>query len=997
MKKSILTIVLATLCLFLSKAGQAQTIKITGVITDQQGQTLSNATIQIVNQNIKTKSNIDGTFTINSPIHSGKLKVSYLGYHDKEILFSSSSLNRFKITLEAINDILKEIEINAGYYKVKDVERTGTITRISAETIGKQPINNPLQALQGRVAGMEIVQTTGVPGGGFNVRIRGQNSIINGNEPLYILNGIPVPSSSLSSSSINFSIIPNASPLSSINPADIESIEVLKDADATAIYGSRGANGVVLITTKRGQSGALKIDMNYNQGVGKVTRTIDFLNTAQYVAMRNEAFKNDNLTPGASDYDVNGTWDQNRNTDWQKELIGGTANTSNANLSLSGGSEMTTFLLSGSYFRESTVFPGSHNYQKKSSLLNVNHITPNQKLKLLANVSYNIEDSTLPTTDPTSSITLPPNAPRPLMPDGSLNFENGTFSFSNPLAYLKKSFYANTGTLNASGSISYLILPELEFSVRAGYTRMQRDEVLTNPLAAINPANKPTTNNRTASYADNSSQTLNIEPQLSYTLNYGNNKLIFLAGATIQTNTLHNQTLKGTGYVSDGIMKSITAASALTITNGLNSEYNYLSAFGRINYSLKDKLFINLTGRRDGSSRFGKENVYANFGAIGAAWIFSNEDLIKENLPFLTFGKLRGSYGTSGNDQIGDYNYLELWEPTTNNYQGAASLMPSRLSNPDFQWEVNRKLETALDLGFFNDKIRATTTYYQNRSSNQLVNYGLAPSTGFTYILRNLPAKVQNTGWEFELISNNISKRDFHWTTSLNVSIPKNELLAFPDLEKSFYSSIYVIGEPLNILKTLQSAGVDPQTGLYTFYDFDGSGTVSSPGDQKVIKRLGQIYSGGFQNSFSYKNWALDFLFQFVKQTGRNYQVNIPGAPGGMYNQPDIVLNRWQKPGEDTNIQKYGVNSTTLPYAYGRLYGDFSVSDASFIRLKNFSISYRHTNEQLNRLGVNSLRIYLLAQNILTITNYLGLDPESQKFNALPPLSMVSAGLQVTF
>src|SRR5690606_30826930 len=354
------------------------------------------------------------------------LVFSYLGYKTVEIAITDSTV--IDVVLEQDVNQIDEIVINAGYYSVKDRERTGSISRVTAKDIEKQPVNNPLEALQGRMTGVDIVQTSGVAGSGFEVKIRGQNSIMAGNNPLYIIDGVPYDSQSLGSRNSSGTIIPggNISPLNAINPAAIESIEVLKDADATAIYGSRGANGVVLITTKKGKQGKTNFTIGSSTGIANITRKMDLLNTEQYLEMRREAFVNDGITTyPATAYDVNGTWDQNRYTDWQKVLMGGTANTHQVQASVSGGSESTQFLLSGMYQNETTVFPGNFNYDRITVNSNIHHSSTNNRFHLNFSAGYAIEDNFLPGTDLTSdAYRLSPNAPALYDDDGKLNWEN---------------------------------------------------------------------------------------------------------------------------------------------------------------------------------------------------------------------------------------------------------------------------------------------------------------------------------------------------------------------------------------------------------------------------------------------------------------------------------------------------------------------------------------------------------------------------------------------
>jgi TonB-dependent starch-binding outer membrane protein SusC len=353
---------------------------------------------------------------------------------------------------------------------------------------------------------------------------------------------------------------------------------------------------------------------------------------------------------------------------------------------------------------------------------------------------------------------------------------------------------------------------------------------------------------------------------------------------------------------------------------------------------------------------------------------------------------LRASYGTTGNDQIGNYGYLELWQSAPT-YQGVATIAPSRIANPDFAWEINRKLEAALETGFLKDRLMFSISYYQSRSSNQLMNYALPPSTGFPSVQDNLPAKVENTGWELEVTSTNVDKGNFSWVAALNLTIPQNKLLAYPNLEYSADAVNYKVGEPLSILKTYHILGVDPQTGLYVIEDADGDGIISRPNDQKMIKRIGPEYYGGVQNTFKFKGLQLDFLIQFVKQTGNNYMTSVLAPGFGLNNQPAYVLERWKQDGDKYSTTTAGA----LNYIDARTYGGMSISDASFARLKNLSLSYRLPQKWIAKLNIRELKVYTQGQNLVTITNYKGLDPESQSLLALPPLRMITAGIQFTF
>jgi TonB-dependent starch-binding outer membrane protein SusC len=432
--------------------------------------------------------------------------------------------------------------------------------------------------------------------------------------------------------------------------------------------------------------------------------------------------------------------------------------------------------------------------------------------------------------------------------------------------------------------------------------------------------------------------------------------------------------------------------------NNNNTLYHYQAVFGRVNFGWGDKYILNLTGRRDGSSRFGPDRQFSSFGAIGGAWIFSKEAFIKDNLPFLKYGKLRGSIGITGNDQIGDYKYLNTYSLYPFPYQGQTGLVPTQLYNPDYSWETNRKSELGLELGSLNDRIIVMASFYHNRSSNQLANYTLPIQTGFSGIIQNVPALVQNTGWEYQLNASIIKTRDFTWDASLNVTFAHNKLLKFPGLSSSGYASKYEIGKPLNIVKLIHSTGVDPQTGVFQFTDKNGhiTSTPTFPDDYTVVKDLTPAYYGGFNNRLQYKGLSLSVFFQFVKQEGFNYTYNNT-TPGSMTNQPIDVLSRWRKPGDITNTQLYTTtNPGSTAYNYYSSSSDGAVSDASFIRLKNAALSYSFPMKWSSRIKAELIRFYLQGQNLITVTNYKG-DPEIKSSFKLPPLKMVTAGVQLIF
>lgn len=973
-------------------------IDVRGKVVDEKNEPLVGAVVRVKGTKIATSTNSKGEFTLANVDDKAVLVISFLGYEPQEITVTEK-MGEVRLVMSI--DGLKEVEINAGYYTVKDRERTGNITKITDETIEKQPVLNPLQALQNRVPGMQITQVSGIPGNTFNVQIRGRSSLNNsvGNKPLYIIDDIIYPSSSLSSS-YQTGIFPSGiDPLSTINPNDIESIEVLKDADATAIYGSRGANGVVLIRTKKGKSGPIKINAGLDQGFSKVAKKLDLLNTEEYIAMRLEALKNDGLTVGSTDYDINGTWDDRKYTDWQEKLIGGTANTSIASLNVTGGGDNLTYLLSGNYYKEGTVFPGDFNFNRLGIRSGLNLGSGKNKFTLSFTGTYNHTQNNLVRNDPTSNILLAPNYPDPYDQYGQLNWEKNTV-FINPMAELLRKNNISTDTFIANMLMNYKILQNLVFKTSVSYNLLRTDEFLKTPLASYSPANNLTSTSRKSSLSNSSINSWSVEPQLGYNAKLGPGNLEALLGLSFQESISELRGLDGTNFSSDELMDNILAAGTVTPVYADYSQYRYSAIFARLNYNLVNKYFINLTARRDGSSRFGKDRQFANFGAIGAAWVFSEEKFFKDLLPFVSLGKFRVSYGITGNDQIGDYKYLSLWR-SVGNYQGVATLTPS-LGNAEYSWETNKKGELALQLGFLNSKLNIEIAYYNNRSSNQLIGDPLPPSTGNSTIIANRPATVQNTGLELISDFKIINKNNWKWFSGFNLTIPRNKLISYPDIENSSDASNYVVGQPLSIQFIYNVRGVNPKTGLYDIEDKDGNGVINTA-DRYLYKFIGQRCYGGFQNSITFKSVTLDFLISFTKQNGNNYLYSSNTLPGrwssNVYpnsNQLSIVLDRWQKIDDVASTQKFSTTAASATIYNNARNNGMSIEDASYARLKNISLSYSLPKEWLSKINLSNATFSLRGQNILTLTNYKGSDPETQGLTRLPPLRTFVVGLNIT-
>ena len=792
---------------------------------------------------------------------------------------------------------------------------------------------------------------------------------------------------------------PGFSPFASINPNDIESIEVLKDADATAIYGSRGANGVILITTKKGKPGKTKLDLNMYSGFSKPTRFMKLLNTEQYLSIRRQAFKNDNVTPTAANAPDLLVYDTTKYTDFTDYFADNNSTTSNIQLSLSGGNEQTQFLLGAGYNKETAVYPedpSGNNFSSKrySFNANLNHTSSNKKLNARLTANYSTYSGNLTDTDPGAR----PDDYAPNFPDfvdaaGNLLWQYKGLNFANPYASLYQRYIPEPDNLNSNILVGYQLLPGLFIRTSLGYNAYHLKETRLLPTKSKGPNSI-----NSAEFSETYTRSVIVEPQLEYTRGFKRAKLTLLVGGTWQQNTSSGSLQSAQGFLNDDLLRYIGAVVDKTniTNNNYYNQYKYNAGFGRATYNFDNKYILNISGRRDGSSRFGPGKQFANFGAVGFAWIFSNEKLVQRFAP-LSFGKLRVSYGTTGNDKIGDYRYLNTWYTTTS-YQNAGALAPTALYNPNFGWESNNKFESAIELGFLQDRILMSAAFYSQRTDNQLINYKLPAQTGFNNVLKNFEAVVENKGVEIELTSINVNSKNVRWTSSFNISWNGNKLVDFPGLENSTYSTALIIGKPLSVLQGFHLLGVDPQTGLYQFEDIDKDGAIIN--DFTVIGDMTPKYFGGFGNSVSFKGFALSAFFTFKRQTGLNY-LSVAGIPArGTYNSPSYILgNYWQKPGDVAELQMLTATPSTaafkaandlLPYSDG-IYGD-----ASYIRLKTAYISYDIPQNLLTRIKFTSIKVFLQGQNIFTITKYKGNDPENKDFKAMPPLKTFTVGLNAS-
>jgi TonB-dependent starch-binding outer membrane protein SusC len=985
--------------------------EVEGIVVNENGQPLSGASVMVKATGKMALTNEKGEFKLLDVSSNSFLTVTYVGYSAKQISFKQGSKVEVRLS-QAVNQ-LDQVQIVA-YGTTTDRLNTGDITTVTSTTIEKQPVDNPLEAIQGRVPGLYINQSTGLPGSAFSVQVMGRNSVVNGNDPLYVVDGVPYPSELVQgigsilgtpSGSMSAQAQSYGNPLSFINPADIESISVLKDAAATAIWGSRGANGVVLITTKRGKPGKLQVTLNAYTGGAVVPHFLPLMNTQQYLEMRNEADVNDGVTPNLSNAPDLVDWDTTRYTNWQKMLLGGTAQYTDVQGNVSGGNINTQYLFGGGYHKEGTVFPGNFSDQRGSFHASVNTASDDQRFKMSFSANYLYDNNYL--VDLTSQIaSLPPDAPPPFNPNGTLNWAdvNGTYTWpstQNPYALLLTPYSGITTNLVANSLVSYEVLSGLSVKCNLGYTDLHVNETIVGPTTASDPTfDAPAS----TEFFTSAIRSWIVEPQLAYERHIAQGKLEALVGSTFTQNNTTGQEIFAYGFPSNALLNDVQAASNVSIASVTNLVYKYNAAFGRVNYNWGDNYLVNLTARRDGSSRFGPANQFHDFAAAGAGWIFSNEPFFQKGKTILSYGKLRASYGTTGSDQIGDYKFLSLYSSSSAlPYSGSSGISSTSLYNPNLAWEETKKMEGGVDLGFWKDRVLLKGAYYRTMTSNQLVNYALSSVTGFTSISSNLAAKVQNVGTELTVTSTNIKSRNFNWTTSLTLTIPRNKLVGFPNLATSSYSGTYVIGQPLTIFKAYKYAGVDPNTGIYEFQSGKGGDTAnpSYATDRTALINTDPKVYGGFDNLFAYHGFQLDIFFYFMERQGRNllyndYYGTEPGLEG--FTQPVQVLDRWQKPGDVKPFEMFSESTGAAYNAYTNVEtSSQAFTNTSFIKLKNISLSYEVPGAWKNKMRIKDLVIYVRGQNLYTFTHhYYGYDPETQSLSSVSMLRVVTGGIKVT-
>ncbi len=970
--------------------------KISGKVTSSLGEPIPGLTISIKGTTHGTITDIDGDYSISDLPMNATLVFSYIGMKTKEIAVNGHTT--INVTMEDETIGLDEV-VAIGYGTVKKQDLTGSITTIKNEALTQRTISNVGEAFAGQLAGVQAQQSTGKPGAELTIKIRGISTINASNDPLYVVDGVPLGTT-----------------MKDLNPNDIASIEVLKDAASTAIYGARGSNGVVLITTKQGGKTKPTFDLVMNYGFQKVDKIIDMMDIYQWTAYqiwaKNEAFIRSGGSldtpvasrPSAYQYSDSFLHPETLpNVNWQKEIYQ-IAPMQNYQLTASGGSDMGSYLVSGSYMKQEGIVKETA-YERINFRVNTT-LNVGQHLKLAMNIAPSFSTENNPDSEGKESalhhaINYSPNVPTNSNTEDWGYTPNGT-SWPNPLERLKEvhdETKTNKILTNVWGELQ--IIKDMKFKSQYGFNYQQARN------SYFRPSN---VNNGIATYGTFSSNDI-YGWSLQNTLNYSPKvcslfSVNVLLGQSIEGNKYYYSSGKATGYPSSLIYTlnvASTAASAST------SEYESAlsSYFGRISFNAKDKYLLSVNLRRDGSSNFGKNKKWGWFPSASMGWKINREDFMSSTTSWLDLLKLRLSIGKTGNNSIGFYNSLSLLSVTNYNLNGTvvSGLAPSTVGNADLGWESKLSKDIGLDFGFFKGRIQSNIDYYIDNTEDMLQSVPVSYMTGYSTILQNI-GKVQNRGFEFEITSHNIDKA-FKWSTSFNISRNKNEVKELgnnnaPIITSSWGYNAFItkVGEPISSYYMYKTDGIltdkdidakvpiaaGQEKGNLKIVDVSNDGKITAA-DLTIVGNNLPDFIWGMGNRFSYKNFDLNILFQ-GSQGGKVFFLGRRHMDTGATGNNQFT--RWvncYKPERTpsaipsgTTVDMSWDGKTPYPYGNNPAYNDTWLYDASFIRLKSITFGYNLPKEVCNKLHIVAARFYLTGDNVYTWNNYPGATPETNSY-----------------
>ncbi|MCU0325120.1 MAG: TonB-dependent receptor [Spirosomaceae bacterium] len=1022
----LLRISLCGLFFFTTLLGNAQDRVVTGKVTSaEDGSVLPGVSITVKGTTKGATTDGNGVYRISAPAN-GTLQATFVGFTIAEKAINGSSEIDFILSPDVKS--LSEV-IVTGYGSQIKRELTGNIAKIKASDIADQPVTTFEQTMQGKAAGVQINQGTGKLGQAIQIRVRGQSSVSASNEPLYVIDGIPVIQDDLSTFG------GGTNPLADINPQDIESIEILKDASAGAIYGARAANGVVLITTKRGKSGRTNVNFGAQYGTSQPTRAVKFLNTQQYIDFYRIAAGNSDKIDGIDPKDPDsytsymesffdaqslgtlGTANQ-ADTDWGA-LAFQDAPMAQYDLNLNGGSDKTTFYISGQLLDQKGILIGNK-LNRMAGRINLTH-----KVSDRFNIGFNMGltrtfnnrlSGDRQFDNPLQMVALPPMTPakdpETGLPVGTPPGDISIPVYYNPLINIGNAYYNTNVHRNISSVFGeLLIFKGLRFRSEFALDLLnQQEELYYNSKTQRNFGAPNGLGQNIFTRVEN----YNTNNYFVYDNNFGIHGINATVGMSYQNSQTKTNFIEGRDFPSDAYRM---IASAALKSNGSSTETNFrfASYFARANYKLMDKYLLGLSARIDGSSRFGKDSRYGFFPAVSAGWVISEESFLKE-VKLISFLKLRASYGVTGNAEIGNFPQLGLFTGDAT-YGTLPGQRPSQLGNPNLRWETTNQVDIGIDFGLLNNRINGEIDYYSKETTGLLLNVNVPGTTGFSTQVRNV-GSLTNKGYEFVLNTDNLIGA-FKWKTSLNASRNINNItnLNGQVIEGGLNAmSRAVEGQPLGTFFTVEYAGVDPANGDALWYK--NTTTADGSLDRSTTNRYNQAqrvvignalpkWIGGVTNTFSYKGLELSVFFNGVFGNKINfYGAGRFSSANGRFedNQTVNQLDAWTPQNTDTKVPQ-----ARLFFNNGAQPSSRFIEDGSFVRLRNVTLAYNLPKAVISKLKMSSARIFLTGQNLLTFTKYSGWDPEvnaddvvtnvalGYDFYTAPQAKTITGGINIGF
>lgn len=957
-----------------------RTLTVTGVVKDTNNQPVIGASIVESGTTHGTITNVNGEYTLKVSSHSS-LRISSIGYETKTIKVGDN--NKLNVILSDSHQNLSELVV-VGYGVQKKSDLTGAVSSVSISDLQSNTAASVGNLLGGTIPGVQVTATSGQPGGNFSIRVRGGSSVQGGNEPLYVIDGFPVYEESITAGAVSGA---TSNPLSYLNPNDIESVNILKDASATAIYGSRGANGVVIITTKKGTAGR-KASVTYQGNVGfqSLRKKIDVLDAHDFAILRNDALYDTYPEKGKYQYlNAQEIASLGKGTNWQDEAFQ-TAFMHSHQLTIAGGSERTHYVISGNYFAQDGIITNT-DFKRFSSRINLDSRI-SERITVGINVTGTRTTSRLAPNGIVTALLLMPPTATVYDKDGKYTLRNPFENiFSNPIASLHEQLNKTRSYKVLSTAFGeYAITKGLKVKVLLGTTINNTKEYSYIPSTIYEGVAK----GGIASLGTVDVNSWVNENTLTYNVDFSEgHHLDALLGFTQQETNEELVRTGSSGFVSDDLAyNNLQGGSVTTTPYSYAAKNAMLSYLGRVNYNYAGKYYLTLSFRRDGSSRFGRDNKWGTFPSAGFSWHISRENFFNSLSSLFSNLKLRLSYGKTGNQEIG--NYQALATLTATNYifgdKQAVGYKADRIANSRLGWETTHQFDAGIDIGLFNERLTLTLDAYWKKTNDLLLNVEIPWTSGFSSSLQNY-GSISNKGLEVALHSKNFIK-DFQWTTDFNISFNRNKVLSLGNGTESYISGNYLVkvGEPLGsfygaITDGILQTGEEKTKGVFTgsgtpkagdrlYKDINNDGLFSSASDRAIIGHAQPDFIIGLNNTLSYKNFDLNFFFQAsVGNKILNANRQALELFSGQQNAASSALDRWTPEHISTSIPRAKLDPAPV-------FSDRYVEDGSFVKLKSASLGYTFPKQIIHSLGISNLKIFISGTNLLTFTKYSGFDPE---------------------